>query len=215
ALRYRRLKHAAAAYGLEHEPDLERYFFPTLVDGRLTIQPRLAGLLPLTSAKLQDLRNQAESHSQRQPEALRSPERPIVVINKHRYYRHITVELLYAGRTKVGKLKPPFTRVQPLSRISSAHDIDDAKFYAAIASVQQIVEGDRTASDLKALRAIVKYGASYPFYYHDDQLGETYASKTLVPVKTAIAPRTAQLSVHATGPFYAVTGVITINGRIY
>lgn len=215
ALRHRRLKHAAAAYGLEQEPDPERYFFPTLVDGRVTLQPRLAGLLPLTSAKLQDLRSQAESHSQRRPEALHPPERPFVVINRHRYYKHITVELFHAGRTKVGKLKPPLTRVQPLNGISSANELDDAKFYAAIASVQQIVEGDRTASDLKALRTIVKYGTSYSFYYHDDQLGETCSSKTLVPVKIAIVPPTAQLSVQATGSFYAITGGITINGRIY
>lgn len=214
-LRYRRLKQAAVAYGLEHEPDLERYLLPTIVEGRLVVQPRLAGLLPLTSAKLRDLGKQAESHSLPRPEALRQSEQHIVVISKHRYYKHITVELMDAGRTKAGKLKPPFARAQPLDLISSARNVDEAKFYAAIASIQKIVDGDRTASDLHALRTIVKHGASHPFYYHDDQLGETFSSKTLRAVKTTIAPRTARLSVRAAGPFYTITGVITIGGNVY
>lgn len=215
ALRHRQLKQAALAYGLEHEPDLERYFFPALVDGRVVIRPRLAGLLPLTSAKLRDLESQAERHSRQQQELPSLSGQRIIVIGKHRYYRHITVELVDAGRTRAGKLKPPFSRVQPLGLISSAKDVDEAKLYAAIASIQQVVEGDRTASDLAALRTILKHGADYPFYYHDSQSGDSYSLKTLRTVKMAIAPRTAALSVRAAGLFYAIEGIIKIGDNVY
>src|SRR5690606_16980117 len=55
ALRDQQLRQAAVAYGLEHEPDLERYFVPKLAEGRLVVQPRIPGLLPLSSTKLRAL----------------------------------------------------------------------------------------------------------------------------------------------------------------
>src|SRR5690606_31250061 len=165
------------AYGLEHEPDLERYFLPTWVEGRLVIRPRLSGLVPLTSPKLMALGRQADNYRQAMPEALESPAQQIAVIGKHKYYRHVRVDLIEAGRTKAGKLKPPFTRVAPLSLVASARGVEEAKFYAAIASIQQLAEGDRTASDLAALRTMVKNGDSHPFYFHDDLLGDGLSSR--------------------------------------
>src|SRR3546814_8101307 len=88
---------------------------------------------------------------------------------------------MHVGRTKAGRLKPPFRRLQPLDLISSAANVDEATFFAAIAASQQIAEGDRTASDLKALQTIVKHGGNSSFYCHDDEVAGTFSSKTLVP----------------------------------
>src|SRR3546814_5163950 len=63
---------------------------------------------------------------------------------------------MHVGRTKAGLLTPPFRRLQPLDLISSAANVDEATFFAAIAASQHIAERDRTASDLKALQTIVK-----------------------------------------------------------
>ncbi len=211
ALRQQKLQQAAVAYGLEYEPDLERYLQPVFVEGRLTIQPCVAGLLTLTSPKLQELVRQAENHH-RPPVDMLSPARTIVVISKHKYYRNLLVELVDVERTKAHKLKAPFTRIQPLDLVSSAQGVEEAKFYAAIAKLQQVGDSNRTASDLDALRIVLKNGGRYPYYYHDDQLGETFSSKTLIPVKAAFAPGSVCLSVTAEGAFYAVTATITIDG---
>src|SRR5690606_11011193 len=170
ALRDQQLRQAAVAYGLEHEPDLERYFVPKLAEGRLVVQPRIPGLLPLSSTKLRALGSGATGCAL-PPGAVSIPEERVIVFSKHKYYRHIRVDVMHVGRTKAGRLKPPFVRLQPLDLIASATRVDEAKFYAAIAAIQQVAEGDRAASDLTALQAIVKYGGNYPFYCHDDAVG--------------------------------------------
>jgi len=215
ALRHRRMRQAAVAYGLEHEPDLDRYLMPAVVDGRLIIQPRLAGLLPLTSPKLRELGEQAGDHQRPQVVNIPSEERIILVIGRHKYYRNPTVELIDAERTKSGNLKPPFTRVEPLKQLATATGVDEAKFYAAIARLQQLESGDRTTSDLTAFHTVLRSGSDYPLYYHEEQLGENFSSKSLVPTKMAMLPDSVRLSVRAEGAFYAITGVVTLSGTSY
>ncbi len=215
SLRRRKLQQAAVAYGLEHEPDLDRYLAPVFAEGRLTIQPRMAGLLPLTSPKLRELEEQVERHQNQQPAGPPAAGRTIAVISRHKYYRNPVVELVDAERTKSGNLKPPFTRIEPLELLAAAADVDEAKFYAAIVKLQQVREGDRSTSDLEALRVVLKYGRGYPFYYHDESLGGQFATKTLVPVKMATVSGTVRLAVRAAGAFYAVTGIITLEGTSY
>jgi len=214
ALRDQQLRQAAVAYGLEHEPDLERYFVPKLAEGRLVVQPRIPGLLPLNSTKLRALGSGATDCAL-PPASVSLPEERVIVFSKHKYYRHIRVDVMHVGRTKAGKLKPPFVRLQPLDLIASSTRVDEAKFYAAIAAIQQVAEGDRTTSDLTALQTIVKYGGNYPFYCHDDAVSETFSSKTLMPVNVAMAPGSASLSIRASGPFYAVAGMFTVGDRTY
>lgn len=214
-IRQRRLRQAAVAYGLEHEPDLDRYLMPLLEEGRLAIRPRMSGLLPLTSPKLLELGKTADDHHHRQPPELPSPTRTVLVISRHKYYRNFLVELIDVARTKVGKLKAPFIRIRPLDLVPSAQGIEEARFYAAIAKLQDVSGSKGTVSDLDALRILVRNDGGYPVYYHDDQLGENFSTKALLPVKMAFAPRTVCLTVAAEGPFYAITGVITIAGTSY
>jgi len=214
SLRHRRLRQAAVAYGLEHEPDLDRYLAPVLTGGRLTIQPRLAGLLPLTSPKFRELEEQAERRHPQPPDET-STERTILVVSRHKYYRNPVVELIDAGRTRSGSLKSPFNRVEPLQRLTMAVGVEEAKFYAAIARLQQVENGDRMASDLLALRTVIRNGADYPLYYHDEQLGENFSSKSLVPVKAVAMLGTVSLSVRAAGAFYAITGNVGLDGKSY
>lgn len=215
SLRYRRLRQAAIAYGLEHELDLDRYLMPTVADGRLIVQPRLAGLLPLTSPKLRELGEQASN--QQHPQALdgASAEQTILVISRHKYYRNPVVELIVAERTKSGGLKPPFNRIEPLRQLATATGVDEAKFYAAIARLQQVENGDRMTSDLTALHTVIRSGSDYPLYYHDEQFGENFSSKSLVPAKAALMPDTVSLSIRAEGAFYAITGRVTLDGKSY
>ncbi|SEL12440.1 DEAD/DEAH box helicase [Parapedobacter koreensis] len=215
SLRSRRLRQAAIAYGLEHEPDLDRYLMPVFAEGRLTIQPRLAGLLPINSPKLRELGEQAGRQQHRGLAGTPLTERTIAVISRHKYYRNPVVELIDSDRTKSNSLKAPFTRVDPLKLLTSAASVDEAKFYAAIARLQQVREGDRTASDLEALETILKNDRGYPFYYHDDQWGENFSSKSLVPVKATLLPDKVRLSVRAEGAFYAIMGEITLAGKLH
>ncbi|MFC3197386.1 DEAD/DEAH box helicase [Parapedobacter deserti] len=213
-VRHQKLREAAMAYGLEHEPDLDLYLKPVLAEGRLTIKPRNAGLLPLDSPKLRELGAQAER--QCHPDvAVSTAERTIAVIARHKYYRHPVVELFDAERTQSGGLKAPLTPVDPLSLLTESASLGEAMFYAAVAKLQQVKGVDRMAADLEALRIILKNGSGHPFYYHDEQFGTKISSKSLVLTKTALLPDTVCLSVQAEGVFYAVTGAVTLAGKTY
>ncbi len=214
-LRQRRLRQAAAGYGLEHEVALDRYLVPVYDEGRLSIQPRLPGLLSLGSPKLQALARQADDLQL--PEAPRRPstDRTIIVISKHKYYGYLVIDLYDAARTANGKVKPPFIRIRPLDHIASARDVGEAKFYAAVAKFQQVGGEGRSPSDAAALRVIQESAAEYACYYLDDQRGGQVSSKTLVPVRLATAPDTVRLSVSAEGALYAVTGSIAIGDRLF
>ena len=210
SLRLQWLRQAAVAYGLEHEPDPEDYLVPALIEGKLVVQPRVPGLLPLDSAKLEVLVRAAGGV----PAEAGSQEERIVVIGRHKYYRHIRVDVIQTARTVAGKLKPPFVQLQPLRLVASAKGVEEAKFYAAIAATQEATGGgDRTMSDFEALQTVVKYGDRCRFYVHDDSAGRTMNSKTLEPVEVKPAFRCGGLSIRASGAFYVITGVFQVDGR--
>ncbi len=214
ALRFRKLRQAAPGYGLEQETDtdLDRYLQPVIEGGQLIVQPRLPGLLPLASPKYSELRKRVEQLDQA-PIMQPSPDRTILVISRHKYYRNLTVELIDAECTKSGKLKPPFTRIPPLDLISAATESARAKFYAAIATLQQLTAGSAESIG-NALCTVVSEN-NYRLYYHDNRLGEQLASRTLIPIQAAIAPDTVRLSVRSNDSFYTITGTITLDGKRY
>ena len=215
-VRQQKLRQAAVAYGLEHEPDLDRYLMPVMAEGRLLVQPRMAGLLPLTSPRFRELSEQAEAAQQHPNVQQQAPDHVrIVVFSRHKYYRHPVVELIDADRTKSGGIKAPYRRVAPLEQLAASNGVDEAKFYAAIATLQQVTSGDRMSSDLTALHTVIRTGSEYPFYYHDEQLGENYSSKSLVPVTIEPLPNSVSLSVRAEGPFYGITGQLSVDGKGY
>lgn len=215
AVRYQKLQQAAAAYGLECEPNLDRYLVPTFIDGQLTIQSRLRGLLPLTSPKLGLLVEQTERIG-RWPGGLEPLHRDIVlVLSRHRHYRHTVVEVIEAERTKSGDIKSPFKRIEPLKLLSESEEAEQWKLFGAIAQLQQIGTGDRMASDLSALRTVVENNSAYPLYYHDEDLSANFSSKSLVPMTVELLQESICLSVRTEGIFYAITGRLTWGQTTY
>src|SRR3546814_19624553 len=101
------------------------------MEGRLVMQSRITGLLPLNSAKLLGLGSQADHQAKQQPDARLPSEELVIILSRHKYYRHIRVDIMHVGRTKAGRLKPPFRRLQPLDLLSSATNVDEAKFFEA------------------------------------------------------------------------------------
>ena len=213
SLRQQMLRRAATAYGLEHEPDLDRFLAPVYRDGRLTIEPSLRGLLAPGSPKLSALAQQASDHQRLAGQA--APDGTIAVISRHKYYRHPIVELLAVQYTKAGRPKPPFNRLQPLDLAAAAEYADDVKFFAAVARLQQVWGNDRINDDLESLRTVLKKGGAYTYYYHDEELGENFSSKSLLRVNLAMVPDTVCLSVAAEGPFYTITASMTVDERTY
>ncbi|WP_315816193.1 hypothetical protein [Paraflavitalea speifideaquila] len=79
-----------------------------------------------------------------------------VVFKQHKYHKHLLVELYQAPVSKEGKIKNPMILVPPLDLAWTLDDPDHLKFYTAVHKFQQHPSAKRSATDLTALKAIVK-----------------------------------------------------------
>ena len=53
-----------------------------------------------------------------------------LVFSRHRYYRHLVIDLISAPTTKSGKLKNPLTFLDPLGFVWKKERHDEIKFFA-------------------------------------------------------------------------------------
>jgi hypothetical protein len=180
-LRHEKLKHSAYDYGLENEPDLDRYFKLDYQRKIISVSPVSTSLMPVTKESLSGL-NDLITPTVHQP--VKDDERTVcVVIKQHKYYQYLFIEsVLTAQTTKEGKIKNPMAPVNPLDLIWETEDNNRLKFYTGINKFQNHLNSKRTEADIKALRAIVKNTPGYPFYYHDNAISENITATSVVPL---------------------------------
>jgi hypothetical protein len=212
-LRNQKIKKAAADYGLENEPDLDRFFRIEYQNKRTVISPVSASLMQVTKESLQAL-SEAVMSPAHQPND--DEERSIcVVIKQHKYYKYLFIELYSAQTTKDGKIKNPLTAVNPLDMIWDTDDNNQLKFYTGINKFQNHLNTKRSDADIKALRAIVKNTPGYAFYYHDSAVSENITAASVVPVKIELLPHDVRLAVNAKGGFFDIAGTVSIDNKSY
>ncbi len=211
------LAKAAAAYGLEHEPDLERYFeLRYEEDGRPVVTPALPGMVDLTGTAMDSLMEELHPAEMRiAGPAIQDTGNRVVVIRRHKYYRYLQTELYSAGRTKDGRLKNPLTPLAPLELVWMADDPAYSTFYTALAMFQQHRDGKRTPAELSALRTLVRNEPGYDFYLHDESVTEKVSANSLNPVMLAMPDNGLKLVVHPKGPFYEISGHLSLHGKDY
>ncbi|MCO5934945.1 DEAD/DEAH box helicase [Mucilaginibacter sp. RB4R14] len=206
--RYEKFKRSAYDYGLENEPDLDRYFKLDYQHKLISVSPVSTSLMPVTKESLSSL-NDLIIPAVNQP--VKYDDRTIcVVIKQHKYYQYLFIELYLARTTKEGKIKNPMAAVNPLDLIWETEDNNRLKFYTGVNKFQNHLNSKRTEADIKALRAIVKNTPDYPFYYHDNTLSENITATSVVPVKMAMLPHDVKLTVNSKGQFFEIFGSVKI-----
>jgi SNF2 family DNA or RNA helicase len=211
--RHERLKRSAYDYGLENEPDLDRYFKLEYQRKIISVSPVSTSLMPVTRESLCNL-SDLVIPAVHQP--VNEDERTIcVVVKLHKYYQYLFIELYAAQTTKEGKIKNPMAPVNPLDLIWETEDNNRLKFYTGINKFQNHLNSKRTEADIKALRAIVKNTPDYPFYYHDSAISENITATSIVPVKIAVLPHDVKLTVDTKGQFFEVSGSVKIGKTDY
>lgn len=212
-LRHEKLKRAAYDYGLENEPDLDRYFKLDYQHKVISVNPFSASLMPVTKESLSGL-SDLIIPAVHQP--VKDDGRTVcVVIKQHKYYQYLFIELYSAQTTKEGKIKNPLAPVNPLDLIWETEDNNRLKFYTGINKFQNHLNSKRTEADIKALRTIVKNTPDYPFYYHDSAISDNITATSLVPVKVAVLPHDVKLTVDVKGQFFEVSGSVKISKTDY
>lgn len=210
-LRKKVLLSKTKGYGLENEPDLDRYFQIELADGKLEVLPKIKEMLPIDEHLFQrELLPQLPSKLD-ELAALDTGRKQILVIGKHRYYNHLVFSLMEAEITQTGKIKNPITAVDAMQLIWKADKPTDIKFYTAISSFQNNYNEDYNPAELEALKLIVKNPLGLEVYYHDHGIADTISAKSLTPVKLNTLNAEVQLSVFKKDPFYEITGELLFN----
>jgi superfamily II DNA or RNA helicase len=217
-LRNERVRKAAAAYGLENEPDPALFFEVEYIDRKIVIQPRMAGLLPLTRDSFGELEEALFSNTAPSLPPAVSPDAGTalcVVLRQHKYYKHLNIELFEAPLSKDGKIKNPLSLRQPLDRVWKADDARQVKFFTAISRFQEPTAVQRSPAGMASLQAIVANPLRLPFYYHNSEVSEHISAASLAPVGVSTLTAPISLTVTQNGAFYQLEGHLHLPGGKY
>ncbi|TKC09948.1 DEAD/DEAH box helicase [Pedobacter polaris] len=143
------------------------------------------------------------------------PLKTVVILSRHRFYRHLVVELTTAALSQNGKLKNPINTLDPLDFVWKSEKQEELKFYTGISSFKNNYNENRTGADLEALKVIVANPLNLQFYQHDEKAAATVNASSLVPVKVSILKVNLELSVDERGDNFAISGLLHLNSKAY
>ncbi|GAB2953717.1 hypothetical protein GCM10027048_18680 [Hymenobacter coalescens] len=208
------LQAVARDYGLEHAPDLDAHFELTYAPpATVAARPRRPDLYPITAATKQEVLQQLQP-PRREP-TVASGGQAFIVLSRHRYYGHLTIQLAEAATTAAGKPKNPVTLRNPLDGIWRLQQPEEVKFYSALARFQHNYDEVRTPAALEALQAIVRNPAGLPMYAHDPAVSESITAQSVRPVQLRAARPDLRLVVSEQGDYYAVRGELRLHDEPY
>ena len=210
--RHELLQKAGADYGLSGSIDPDEYFSIHWENNKLEIRPKQSSLLAVNADTIQAMKQvlypTAEMHQLDDPIA--EGKAIIVVLRQHKYNRHLLIELYSAPISKEGKIKNPLSPFAPLDLAWAQDDPEHLKFYTAVHKFQNHPATKRSASDLKALKAIVRNPARYSFFIHNSDVSERITASSISLIKAAMLPNGISLTVSEEGDFYAIGGKLLL-----
>ena len=212
-LRSDKLKQFALDYGMENEKNLDRYFKTSYFNKRISFSPRSAGLIPVTKASINILKDTLlTGFTPMPPEMLFEAHKVVgILLRQHKYYGYLIIELFDAPTTKDGKIKNPLTPIPPLDLIWKVADPDAIRFFTGIHKFQNHNNTKRNDSDLQALRSVVRNPLKYRFYYHDNKISESVTSTSAIPIGVSLLPHDLNLTVNTKDQFFELSGSLTLN----
>lgn len=145
----------------------------------------------------------------------RHPEKMIVVFSRHRYYRHLVIELISPGLSKNAKLKNPLVQLDPLSLLWKTNDPEEIKFYSGLAQFKNNYSEGKSETDVDALKAIIRNPLKLDFYLHDEQVSSTVNAASLAPIKVSLLKPDLEISVDERGDSFAISGLLKLGGKAY
>jgi hypothetical protein len=105
--------------------------------------------------------------------------------------------------------------IQPLELISRIEQLNELKFYSALARFQNHHRSKKPETDLEGLRFLASNPLNLSFYYHSSSISENITSHSLIPVQLKIPGLNLQLSVRQVDQFYEVAGTLNHGGATH
>ena len=138
-----------------------------------------------------------------------------VVLKQYKFHKQLCIELYQAETTQAGKIKNPLTLINPLDLIWKTEDISAVKFFSAITRFQNNPTATRSASDIDALKTIIKNPLQLPFYYHNPEFSDKIVAGSIQPFSLGSIVQDLSLRVQKNEAFYEITLQATITGTEY
>ena len=139
----------------------------------------------------------------------------IVIFSRHRYYRHLVVELASATLAQSGKIKNPIKVLEPLDFVWKTEKQDELKFYTGISRFKNNYNEGKNDSEIEALKAIAKNPLNVLFYQHDEKINAVVNANSIHPVKVSILKVNVELNVDERGDNFAISGLLHLDGKSY
>ncbi|WP_181307605.1 DEAD/DEAH box helicase [Rufibacter sp. XAAS-G3-1] len=218
-LRKQKIRPVAAEYGLADEENLDQYFSLEYANKSLLIKPRLTELLPITEESQAFLKEklvpkQGLPFLPSGPSPKENTQR-ILVLGEHKYYKHLSVELLEAATTQTGKVKNPLKALNPLDFVWQTNQPEELKFYTALSRFQNNYNTEPSEADLEALKALVQNPLGLEVYQHNPEVSANITASSVSPIQLKKAPLDLVLEVQVKDNFYSVTALLHIEDQPY
>lgn len=214
-LRNQKMREVAKDYGLEREMNLDEFFELQYINRSVTIKPKVKGLIPLNQTGSNLLKDELLPKLNKPIPHTGQKEKMIMVFRKHKHYDQLNIELFEGSATKDGKIKNPLLTVEPLKRIWKTEEIEQTKFYTAVANFQNNFDAINPETDIQALRIIIKNPLNLEVFVHDKKISENITISSIVPVDLKMLNPEIRLMVFKKEPFYELTGELFINEKAY
>lgn len=137
----------------------------------------------------------------------------IVVLRQYRFYKQLCIELYEASITKDGKIKNPLILTNPLDFVWKKDEPTEIKFFSGLTRFQNNPTAIKSASDVEALKAILKNPLRLRFFYHNTEFSENIVAGSVQPVLVGSVIDGVELFVDKREDFYEVNLQIRIDGK--
>lgn len=217
-LRSEKMKRQAKDYGLETEANLTDFFELEYHQGQTLIKTKMKGLYPLDTARTQELKKNLLPKEGLQLPALgglKSKHKMGLVFAQHRFYSHLTLEIVEAQTTLEGKFKNPIQTINPADLLWKTDDNATLKFYSGILRFQNNYNAERADSDLEALRAVARNPLKMDVFLHDPKSSANITANSIFPVQLNMMSIDMSLHVNQRYEFYELSGKLMLNGIAY
>ncbi|MEE1944453.1 DEAD/DEAH box helicase [Pedobacter sp. KR3-3] len=138
-----------------------------------------------------------------------------LVFSRHRFYRHLVIDLVVAEKAKNGKLKNPLHFIDPMDRIWKAEKQEEIKFLAGLSRFKNNYDEGKTESDLEALKAVIANPLNLDCYVHDEKKASTITASSILPAKFSLLKPDLELDIDERADTFAISGRLHVAGKTY
>ncbi len=138
-----------------------------------------------------------------------------LVFSRHRFYRHLVIDLIVAEKAKNGKLKNPFVFVDPMDRIWKAEQQEEIRFLAGLSRFKNNYDEGKVESDLEALKAVIANPLKLDCYVLDEKKSASITAGSILPASFSLLKPDLELDIDERGDSFAISGKMHVEGKAY